>query len=351
MAYISFQPSDYFNTKLYTGNGSTQSITGVGFQPDWLWIKNRDGTNNHILQDAVRGATKSLESDGTGAETTSSTRVTSFDSDGFSIGSAGTNNTNTNNYVSWNWKANGSGSANTDGDINSTVSANTTSGFSIVKYTGNGSSNQTVGHGLGVAPAVIMYKGIDAVHNWLVYHQSLGATQGIVLNLSGVAVTGSGYFDNTAPTSSVFSVSTTGGNDQNNVSSEDYIAYCFAEKKGFSKFGSYTGNGSADGTFIYTGFKPAFFLYKLSSANGQNWTIHDNKRIGYNPVGHLLHPDLSNAESNQQSGSLYVSDFCSNGIKIRGTDSNINGSGNTYIYLAFAEHPLVSSNDIPATAR
>ena len=344
MAYISFQPSDYFNTKLYTGNGSTNAITGVGFQPDWVWIKRRDGTNTHNLFDAVRGATKALESNETLAEQTLSTALTAFDSDGFTLGSGGDVNGSSASQVSWNWKANGSGSANTDGSTSSTVSANQTAGFSIVKYTNPSSGSPfTVGHGLGAAPKMIIIKNLSSAQTWGVYHASVGF--GKYLRLDDTAAEASANLV-TATSATTFSAY-----QDHHSTGNELIAYCFAEKKGFSKFGSYIGNGNADGAFIYTGFKPAFFLYKLSSANGQNWTIHDNKRIGYNPVGHLLHPDLSNAESNQQSGSLYVSDFCSNGIKIRGTDSNINGSGNTYIYLAFAEHPLVSSNDIPATAR
>ena len=344
MAYISFQPSDYFNTKLYTGNGSTNAITGVGFQPDWVWIKRRDGTNTHNLFDAVRGATKALESNETLAEQTLSTALTAFDSDGFTLGSGGDVNGSSASQVSWNWKANGSGSANTDGSTSSTVSANQTAGFSIVKYTNPSSGSPfTVGHGLGAAPKMIIIKNLSSAQTWGVYHASVGF--GKYLRLDDTAAEASANLV-TATSATTFSAY-----QDHHSTGNELIAYCFAEKKGFSKFGSYIGNGNADGAFIYTGFKPAFFLYKLSSANGQNWTIHDNKRIGYNPVGHLLHPDLSNAESNQQSGSLYVSDFCSNGIKIRGTDSNINGSGNTYIYMAFAEHPLVSSNDIPATAR
>ena len=344
MAYISFQPKDYFNTKLYTGNGSTQSITGVGFQPDWLWIKNRDGTNNHILQDAVRGATKSLESDGTGAETTSATRVTSFDSDGFSIGSAGTNNTNTNNYVSWNWKANGSGSANTDGSISSTVSANTTAGFSIVKYTGNLTSGANIGHGLGVKPAMIIIKNLDAAESWLCYHTSLGATKHIKLNATEAAGTATSRFNDTEPTTSLFTV----GNDpQTNGNSNDMIAYCFTEKKGFSKFGSYTGNGSTDGTFVYTGFKPAFLIQKRSDISA-NWNMYDNKRSssgGFNVVDDLFYVDGSNAEISYTSV-----DFLSNGFKFRSADGAINGSGNN-IFMAFAEAPLVGTNNIPATTR
>ena len=339
MAFINFQPKDYFNTKLYTGNGSTQSITGVGFQPDWLWIKNRDGANNHILQDAVRGATKSLESDGTGAETTSSTRVTSFDSDGFSIGSAGTNNTNTNNYVSWNWKTNGSGSSNTDGSITSTVSASTTSGFSIVKWNGQ---TGTVGHGLGAKPAFIVVKCLGITNSWVGTHQGLGTNMSdnyIILNSTGASGSTSWGGE---PTSSVFSI------NSNVAENNDNIAYCFAEKKGFSKFGSYIGNGSTDGPMIYTGFKPAFIIAKTYGSTG-NWILWDNKRDGYNETLKRVYPNLSTAE---ESSTAYGVDILSNGFKLRGTASNLWNSGNsTYIYMAFAEEPLVSSNGVPNTAR
>ena len=343
MAYISFQPSDYFNTKLYTGNGSTQSISSVGFQPDWLWIKNRDGTNNHILQDAVRGATKSLESDGDGAETTSSTRVTSFDSDGFSIGSAGTNNTNTNNYVSWNWKANGSGSANTDGSISSTVSANTTSGFSIVTYTGTGSAG-TVGHGLNSAPSVIIQKKTSASATWLVKHPGIGTNGYIRLDATNTSATDSAIWNSTDPTSTVFSI----GTDATiNGSGATSVAYCFAEKQGFSKFGSYTGNGNNDGTFVYTGFAPAFLLFKNASV-ATSWVMHDTKRDTFNVSGKGLFPNETSAESSTAGREL---DILSNGFKIRNPNGEKNTLGNTYIYMAFAEAPLVTSGNIPATAR
>ena len=345
MAYTTINKStDYFNTKLYTGNGSTQSITGVGFRPDWLWIKNRSGTNNHILQDVVRGATKSLESDGTSAETTSSTRVTSFDSDGFSVGSAGTNNTNSNNYVSWNWLAGGSqGSSNTDGSINTTyTSVNTTSGFSISQYEGTG-SNATFGHGLGVAPQMVIVKNIDATQNWFVYHQEIGATKVIYLDLTNAQQTLSQGWNNTAPTSSVVSIGTEAGTNQNGST---HIAYCFAEKTGYSKFGSYTGQ---DGAFIYTGFKPAYILGK-NAGGTYDWWIFDNKRDPFNDGANnlLLRANGTDAEATFTYAKV---DFLSNGFKIYGTDNTVNPNGGTTIYMAFAEAPIVGTNNIPATAR
>ena len=347
MAYITFQPSDYFNTKLYTGTGASNVITGVGFQPDWLWIKNRSTTSSHIVQDAVRGATKQVYPDLTNAEVTGTDGVSSFDSDGFTVGTGVSFNGSGHNIVSWNWKANGSGSANTDGSISSTVSASTTSGFSIVKYTGNLTSGANIGHGLGVKPAMIIIKNLDATESWLCYHTSLGATKHIKLNVTEAAGTATSRFNDTEPTTSLFTV----GNDpQTNGNGNDMIAYCFAEKKGFSKFGSYTGNGNADGAFIYTGFKPAFVLAKRTNAV-ESWVMFDNKRDPHNVVGHVLHPNNNTVESDQTSGTLYVMDFLSNGFKLKGTDTLVNGSGSTYIYMAFAEAPLVGSNNVPCTAR
>ena len=344
MAYISFQPNDYFNTKLWTGTDATHAITGVGFEPDLVWIKGRTTAYNHVLNDQVRGVNKELRTSGTNAEITQSDSFTSFDSDGFTLGADSSDqyNNTSNNYVGWSWRASGtSGSSNTDGSITSTVSANTTSGFSIVKYTGTGSA-ATIGHGLGVAPKMIIAKNLGDARSWGVYHASLGATQPIDLDGSGAAFSSSTYWNDTSPTTSVFS--TGGGN--NTGSAFDFIAYCFAEKKGFSKFMGWSGNSSTDGTFLYTGFKPAFFIYKLSSSSGSHWCILDNKRDAINPVDKHLFANLSNAEA-----SDHDVDFVSNGLKIRSSGGDINASGSSYIGIAFAEEPLVSSNGVPATAR
>jgi hypothetical protein len=264
MAYTTIdKPDDYFNTLLYTGNGSTQSITGVGFQPDWVWIKNRTSAEASGMFDAVRGVTKMLSTQNADAETTTATSLTAFGSDGFSVGSNLRVNQSSNNIVSWNWLANGTGVSNTAGSISSTVSANTTSGFSIVKYTGNGTSGATIGHGLSVKPNMIILKSYENGQQWAVYHSSLGATQGLRLNSTIAAYTSSTRWNNTEPTSTLFTV----GNDgEVNTSGEDQIAYCFAEVKGFSKFDSYIGNGSTNGPFVYTGFKPAFVLTKKTTA-------------------------------------------------------------------------------------
>ena len=343
MAQIN-KPDTYFNTKLYTGTGATHNITGVGFQPDWVWIKNRSITANHHLFDIARGATKYLLTNATNAEATDAQQLQSFDTDGFTVGTNGNVNGSGNNIVAWNWLASNTTASNTDGSITSTVSANTTSGFSIVSYTGTGSA-ATVGHGLGSTPKMFIVKRRDAIDNWWVYNSNLGSNDAyLILNTTAASSTagGSTLWNSTAPTNQVFSVNT---NSAVNGSSGTYIAYCFAEKKGFSKFGSYTGNGSTDGTFIYTGFKPAFLLIKRTDA-AFHWYIHDNKRNTFNVMDKELYPSQSSAEA-----TAVTKDFLSNGVKIRGTQVSQNASGGSYIYMAFAENPLVGTNNIPATAR
>jgi len=342
MAQIN-KSDEYFNTKLYTGNGTTgHAITGVGFQPDWVWIKNRGGAGDHALHDAIRGATNRLKSNTSDAEATVLEGVQSFDSDGFTLGNAGNYNGSSGTYASWNWLASNTTASNTDGSITSTVSANTTSGFSIVKYTGTG-ANATVGHGLGVAPKMVIVKKYDVTGSWGVYHHSLGNSNHLYLQNTDASISSSTIWNSTSPTSSVFSI---GANAISNGSSNTHIAYCFAEKKGFSKFGSYTGNGNADGTFVYTGFKPAFIMVKDYTGVGNNWFIWDNKRDGYNILNRYLRPNLSDAEGNYDA-----IDILSNGFKNRNTSGSANGSGTGYIYMAFAENPLVGTNNIPATAR
>jgi len=349
MAYTTINKStDYFNTKLYTGNGGTQSITGVGHQPDWVWIKRRDSSGSHILTDAVRGTGKIIESNSSGAEfNEGSNGVSAFNSDGFSIGNLSSINTNSGTFASWNWKAGGGqGSSNTDGSINTTyTSVNTTAGFSISQYVGNATSGATVGHGLGTTPGLIFVKKTSGSDGWGVYHHkntSAPATEYLRLDSTAATSDNLGEWNDTAPTSTVFTIGNSGRTNDNGVT---YIAYCFAEKTGYSKFGSYTGNGNANGTFIYTGFKPAFFLLKKSSASGDSWTIIDNKRQGYNPRNDQLYPNSSNTE--------YASDridIVSNGIKINNDDGGINASGATYIYMAIGQS-LVGSNNVPCTAR
>jgi hypothetical protein len=342
MAYTTIKkPSDYFNTKLYTGNGTAGTdITGVGFQPDLVWIKSRSAAGDHALQDVVRGATKDLESNNEGAEQNRSL-VQAFISDGFTLGT-GQTNSNGDTFASWNWLAsNTTGSSNTDGSITSTVSANTTSGFSIVSYTGTGTQPSTVGHGLGVTPKMFIVKPRTDAQSWCVYHESVGAGYLTYLDITS-ASGGSSVWNSTSPTSSVFTVN----DNQVNSSGITYIAYCFAEVKGFSKFGSYTGNGNADGTFVYTGFKPAFTMIKRTDTTS-DWNIMDNKRaVSFNPNTKELYANSSQAEA---TGGQTIRDFLSNGFKLRGTSGGTNASGGTYIYMAFAEEPLVGDN--PATAR
>jgi hypothetical protein len=327
------QAGKYFNSVLYTGTGSSLGVTGVGFQPDWVWAKSRSATTDHALYDAVRGVQKQLESNTTTAETTETTGLTAFGSDGFTTGALAQMNTSSATYVAWNWKANGSGSTNTAGSITSTVSANTTSGFSVVTYTGNGTSGATVGHGLGVTPAMYIVKKLT-ISDWSVYHASIGATGALRLNLTAGTDVTVVYWNNTAPTSSVFSIGNAADINQN---SANYVSYCFAPIAGYSAFGSYTGNASADGPFIFTGFKPAFVLIKSSTVASSSWRLWDAKRSTYNVVNSSLFPNLSNAEV---STADYAIDFLSNGIKIRAADDGQNYSGGTFIYAAFAESPF-----------
>ena len=472
MAYSSItKPEDHFNTKLYTGNGGTQSITGVGFQPDWCWIKNRNDTGGggygHRLIDAVRGATKELYSNNNGAENTVSTGLTSFDSDGFTLGSSsGVNNnaSGADSYVAWNWLAGGTtpaitysvkvvsdsgnkyrfddfgtsavtldlqeggtytfdqsdssnsghplrfsttsdgthgggseyttnvtttgtpgsagaktvitvaasaptlyyyctqhsgmggqantnstfGSSNFSGSIQSRVSAGSTQGFSIVSYTGSATNPSTVGHGLGTAPSMIIVKNRSTSgRDWVIWHKALGgasSTADLLLFTTDAKITSSGYWGSSAPSSTTFGV---GNINNNNANGDNHIAYCFAEKKGYNKFGSYTGNGNTDGPFIYTGFKPAFVIVKNTVTSPTDWIMIDNKRPGYN-LGLPIQPNLSNAE-----GSSNTADLLSNGFKVRNQYGGWNGAVKT-IYMAFAENPFVANDSgtaVPVTAR
>ena len=346
MAYTTIDKPDlYFNTVLYTGNGSTQSITGVGFAGDFFWFKERSVAGNNQILDRVRSSfTKNLITNTTDSEGTTSTYITSVNSDGFDLGVNNAINQSGVTNVAWSWLAdNTTGSSNNDGSITSTVSANTTSGFSIVSYTGTGSAG-TVGHGLGTTPAMIIVKNRDAVTNWIVGHKSLGLSNGVILlNSNSASTTDSTVWNNTSPTSSVFSVGANGGSYGTTTTSNNFIAYCFAEKKGFSKFGSFSGNANADGTFVYTGFKPAFIIEKLSSGLA-SWLMFDNKRDGINGSNNYLYTNETNSESTTQ-----LIDILSNGFKHRHA-GGANASG-TSIYMAFAENPLVGTNNIPATAR
>jgi len=330
-ATASTQANKYFDATLYTGTGSALTVTNAGsFQPDLVWVKNRSAGDSSGLYDAIRGVNQRLISNSTGAEDTSS-GVSAFNSNGFSLGTAANYNTNGNSFVGWQWKgANGSVS-NTAGSITSTVSANTSAGFSVVTYTGNGGSSATVGHGLGVAPKMIIVKSRSNAIKWGVYHTSIGNTKMAYLNETSVPGTSSVYWNNTNPSSTVFTI---GNGDEVGINGATYVAYCFSEILGFSKMGSYTGiTGNADSSFIYTGFKPAFVLIKRTDSTGY-WVMLDNKRKTYNVNDAVLYANASNAEATGQS-----IDFLSNGFKLRTTDSDVNSSG-TYIYYAVAENPF-----------
>ncbi len=347
MAYTGINKStDYFNTKLYTGNGANgRAITGVGFKPDMIWFKQRSGSEAHNIYDIVRGAGQRIIPNSNGADTTKTDLQKSFDSDGFTVDLGDECNGNTATYAAWNWLAGGSqGSSNTDGSINTTyTSVNTTAGFSISKYTGTG-SNATIGHGLGVVPKMMIVKVLSTNNQWFVYHQALGNTKKLNLDDTSAESVQNNLWNDTTPTSSVFSV---GNHTGVNASGETYIAYCFAEKTGYSKFGSYTGNGNADGTFVYTGFKPVFVMTKKTSGTA-DWMIRDNKRLGYNGGWGDLYANTSGAEGTNDSNTQ--SDLLSNGFKLKMTHSNHNENGGSYIYMAFGQS-LVGSNNVPCTAR
>jgi hypothetical protein len=342
--------SAYFQPTLYTGTGSSLAVTQSGnstFQPDWVWIKGRSGATEHVLTDAVRGVTKELSSNDTGAEETVAQGLTTFGSAGFTVGTDGSYNTSSATYVGWQWKANGAGSSNTDGTISSTVSADTTSGFSIVRYAGNLSTtgSATVGHGLGIAPSVVISKSLDSTAGdsgaWAVQHTSLPASNILRLNTTAATSDKSGNGTLSSPTSTVFYTNYTEGL---NVTGNDYIAYCFAEVEGFSSIGSYTGNGSAtDGPFVYTGFRPAFVMTKRIDSTS-DWTIEDTTRSTFNLVENALFPNLNIAEDT--TGDRM--DILSNGFKLRTTAQPNVG---TLIYMAFAEHPFGGDGVAPATAR
>ena len=330
MAYTTIDdPSAYFQTALYTGDGNAQTITNDGnsdLQPDFVWIAMRSHADNKIWYDSVRGVTKRLVSNLNSPEATVSDMVTAFNSDGFSVGTNSNVTGDTKTFVGWNWKE--------------TADA----GFDIVAYTGNG-SNRTISHSLSAVPKMMIIKNLSATsgdRDWAVYHQALGNGSFCLLNSVAAKDDSDGFFNATTPTSSVFSL---GDNTRVNANTDTFIAYLFAEKQGYSKFGSYTGNSNANGAFIYTGFKPAFFMAK-ASGRAENWYIFDNKRSGHNPENEQSFADVTTAEETTD----YI-DILSNGIKFRYNSVGLNGSGENYIYMAFAESPFVTSTGVPATAR
>ncbi len=348
MAYTNIDdPSAHFQAFTYTGTGSNNSITLNGnsnLQPDLYWYKSRPNTNYHYLADSSRGTTKYIYPNDFLAEgTVASAYVTSFDTNGVTLG-GGDSGTNTNgtSFANWVWKANGGTTvSNTDGDITSTVQVNQDAGFSIVTYTGNFTAAQTVGHGLGVRPDVVIIKNRDAGLSWVVWTSELTSGNFLKLNDTAAQSSSSRIYQN-GYTTSTFGI---GANNSVNKSGNNYIAYCFASKQGYSKFSSYVGNGNANGPFIYTGFKPAFVIMKNYSV-GASWHMVDNKRLDYNPTTKVLYANLSNAEGTEDRV-----DLLSNGFKLRTTNTEVNGNGYNIIYMAFAENPFVTSTGIPTTAR
>ena len=352
MAYTTIDnPSEYFEISLWTGNGSTQNITGLNFQPDFLWIKGRNLAEGHTIQNSISGATKHLHSQNTDAEASDAGIVTAFNSDGFSLGDEGDVNGNTSTFVSWAWKANGTGSSNTDGTINTAAtSANTTAGISIVSYTSNGSSSQTVGHGLGAVPQCIFSKNRDSTSSsynyWTVYHHKNSSANDKKFKLNtNDAVSTTNEWGDTDPTSSVYSLHTS-GDGATNDGTDKIVSYVWTSIKGFSKFGKYEGNGNNDGPVVYTGFKPAMIWCKGVNSN-REWIAHDNKRDPINTIDGIVYLNTDDANG---TGTDKV-DFLSNGFKYREDGNNENASGETYLYAAFAESPFVNSNGLPTTAR
>jgi hypothetical protein len=329
---------------LYTGNSSTQTVSnavnGVSMQPDFVWIKARSAADNNALFDSVRGVNKRLISNLTNAEDTLTDTLMSFNTNGFTLGAdaGGRVNASGYTYVGWQWKAGGTAVSNTAGSITSSVSANTTAGFSVVTYTGTG-ANATVGHGLGVAPSMMIVKERTVVSAWDVYHVSVGATGRLFLNRTDATDTSSAPWNNTAPTSTVFSLGTA---TETNQSTIPMLAYCFAPVAGYSAFGSYTGNGSADGPFIYTGFRPRYVMIKGSSFVS-NWFVIDTSRSAYNVSLDALRPNLDGAEVNSPT-TTYSIDILSNGFKLRTSAADSNTSGATFIYACFAENPFKYAN-------
>ena len=364
MAYTTIDdPSKHRQTLLYTGNGSARSLTNTGnsdLQPDWVWIKERDNAISHRVFDSTRGAGKRIFPNNDSPESTHTPAVTSFNSDGFSVGDGTSVNENGDLYVAFQWKAGGgSTSSNNDGSYTSTVQADTTGGFSIVKYgdasSFSASSPATVGHGLGKAPKWILIKNLDGTRSWGVHHVSNGAGKIMYLDLTNGVANSTGFDNETLPSSTVFTVNTLNVANGNNL---EYIAYCFADIQGYSKFGSYKGNGNADGTFVYTGFKPAWLMIR-NTEDGEGWMLHDSTvddsgtNDAGNPAGTKGNPRERRYQVNENQaevGTTTAFDFLSNGFKLRTDTTSHNGSGHTIIYMAFAEHPFVSSKGVPVTA-
>ena len=347
MAYSTIKKSNvYFNTTLYTGTGSSNSITGVGHQPDWVWLKQRSGTENHNSFDSLRGATTRLSPNRNNAEDTQAQQLTAFGTDGFTVGTDAGANQNGQTYVSWNWKA-GTTSAISGGSITPTaVSINTTSGFGIYAYTGTGSAG-TIAHGLGAVPDAVIIKNRDGTNSWIVWYNAFNGRTRLVLNSSNSASTNQPYaFNDAIPTSTVVNIGT---DTDTNASGSDYIMYVFKNVKGYSKIGTITGNQNTDGPFIYTGFKPNFVMTKKVGASG-DWLMRDPNR-DFNGQWRDLYANNTNAETSPDANT--ESDVYSNGFKLRMSHTNHNENGATFMFMAFAKEPFVAdetANGVPATA-
>ena len=329
--------ANYMAATIYTGtlvsNAVSNAVNGVSFQPDLVWIKSRSAATDHELTDSVRGVTLSLTSNSTAAEATDLQGLTAFNSGGFTVGTNTTYNNLAATYVGWQWNAGGSTVTNTSGTISAQVRANPTAGFSVVTYTGVGGVS-TIGHGLGVAPSFFVVKNRTQASDWECYFATLGNTTRIVLNSTAAQVTGVNGWNSTSPTSTVFTVN---GGTAGNTAGNNHLAYCFAAVAGYSAFGSYTGNGSADGPFVYLGFRPRFVIIKRTDA-GNNWHSYNSSSDPSNVVAKTIYPNLANAEATEND-----LDFVSNGMKMRDTGTHTNASGGTYIYMAWAENPFKNS--------
>ena len=345
MAYSTIDdPTLYFNTVLYTGTGSEQTVSGVNFSPGLTWLKSRSNGQPNVLSDSVRGGNKQLYTADTQAETTYSQYLKSFNSDGFVLGTDSGINQSSQTFVSWNWKAGGSASNNTDGNKTISLSVNTTAGFSVGTYAGTG-QDSTIGHGLGAVPDWLMIKNRSSgSRKWQLWHNGLtGTNKYLAIDRSGAELTDSASWDNTAHSNTVWN---TYGSGEANQNGENFVCYAWTSIQGFSKFGSYTGNGNANGPFIYTGFKPAWIMTKQING-GSSWIVHDNKRDPINTV-----TEYFTVEENDAAGTLANSfDLCSNGFKVRTSNGDRNSSGDSFAYWAFAESPLVNSEGIPNNAR
>ena len=336
-------PGSFFNPILWSGTGGSSAKTGVGFQPDFTWIKSRANTENHCLTDAARGVNKQLRSDVDEAESAGTDDLTAFGADGFTVGSGGKVNASGQTYVGWNWKA-GTTSVPSGGDLTpSAVSLNATSGFSIIVYTGTGDTSNTIAHGLATVPKFMFFKNRDAAMDWVTYNAPLGNTDYMILNNTDARATSTTRWNDTTPTSTLLTI---GNTDKLNSDTVDYIGYVFADVQGYSAFGSYIGNGQADGPFIYTGFRPSFWMIKGATTSGGVWQMYDHLRIGYNIENHFMEADAVTVEADDDN-----LDLLSNGFKVRRVTSSMNTSGDLYLYMAFARAPLVNSSGVPCNAR